>query len=89
MRMVIAGRRPRTLRGSAAPAWLPRAHRGTAQAARLLETAARGLLVIGVAAAVLIWLVSVGILVHDMVSWWAELAVRPLQTTVEGPPPGW
>ena len=67
-----------------------RAHRlPVAMPARHLAIMGRGLIVLGIIAAVLCWLISVGILVHDMVSWWAELAVRPLYTTIEGPPPGW
>jgi hypothetical protein len=50
---------------------------------------ARGLLVLGFAVLALLWLVSVGILIHDAVSWWAEFAVRSTHTTGDGVPFGW
>ena len=66
-----------------------RTHRLHAIPASHLALVARGLLVLGLAAAVLLWLISVGILIHDLVSWWAEFAVQPLNTAGDGPPPGW
>ena len=70
-------------------AWTSRAHPVPAAPARHFAIAGRGLLILGITGAVLIWLISVGILVHDLVSWWAEFAVFPLQATASGFPPGW
>ena len=80
----------RSLRISLPTAWTARSTRLTAvPAVKDRAIAAQWLLVLGVALVVLVWLISVGILLHDMVTWWAEFSVRPLQTWTEGPPPGW
>jgi hypothetical protein len=63
--------------------WASRAHRFP------IAIALRRLLVLGFILLALVWLLSVGVLIHDMVSWWAEFAVRPILTASEGPPPGW
>ena len=69
--------------------WASRAHGLPRVPARHLAIARRGLLVLGVALAALVWLISVGVLIHELVSWWAEFAVQRLNTAIEGPPGGW
>ena len=70
--------------------WTARAHQLLVLAkARCLAISARGLLVLGFAVLALFWLVSVGILIHDTVSWWAEFAVRSTHTIGDGVPFGW
>ena len=66
-----------------AAAWTSRAHRFS------LATLLQRLLVLGFLVLTLVWLICIGFLIHDMLSWWAEFAVRPLSTAGAEPPSAW
>ena len=69
---------------------LPSAAAWTSRALHFsLAIVLRRLLALGLVALALVWLVCIGVLTHDMVSWWAEFAVTPLWTASAGPPSAW
>ena len=63
--------------------WLsvaPRVHGLSDRWARYRAAAVRLSVAAGAVLVTLLWLVCVALLVQEMVSWWAEFAVYPLQT---------
>ena len=68
---------------------LTRVHGSADLLIRCRVAAARLSLAAGAIIAVLLWLTCIALLVQEMVTWWAEFAVYPIQQAGVGAAPDW